>query len=131
MYPVECPVLFYCGKQIGTNITYHFDFGYVNEENVRQKASQWLEKSNETYHTFTLSEGSNNKIFNVEITAKSAVGSTKRILQVHMLESILNYTVGLREETIMIGQLANFTATVIGMALLITTRIEKLAENSK
>ena len=114
MYPIECPVMFYCAKQLGTNVTYEFDFGYQNADKVAQKASQWLEVSNETYHTFTLPEGSNNYKFNIKIKAKSVVGSVERIVKAHMLESVLNYSIGLREETIMIGQLANFTATING-----------------
>ena len=114
MYPVECPVLFYCGKQLGTNVTYEFDYGYADAENVPQLSSQWLQETNETYHTFTFPEGVNNKKFLITIKAVSAVGSLSRQVIVHMLESISNYSLGLKEETIMIGQLANFTATIVG-----------------
>ena len=114
MYPIECPVMFYCGKQLGTNVTYEFDYGYADADGVIQVSSQWLQESNETYHQFILPEKTNNKKFTIKIKAVSAVGEFSRQLKVHMLESINNYSLGLKEETIMIGQLANFTATIIG-----------------
>lgn len=114
-FPIECPVMFYCTGQKGTNVTYHFDFGHANEEGVRATSSQYLVTHNETYHTFMFPTKpvTNHKYFKVQITAESAVGSYIMYKQVHMMESILNFTVGLKEETVMIGQLANFTATII------------------
>ena len=112
-FPVECNVMFYCTGQKGTNVTYMFDFGYSDEEGLRATSSQYVVTHNETYHTFTLPAGTNHHYFKVRITAESAVGSYMMYKQVHMMESILNFTVGLKEESIMIGQLANLTATII------------------
>jgi len=112
-FPIECPVMFYCTGQKGTNVTYQFDFGYADEQGVRATASQYLVASNETYHTFQFPVKTNNYYFNVRVTAESAVGSYSITKRVNMMESILNFTVGLKEETIMIGQLANLTATIL------------------
>ena len=57
MFPIECPVMFHCDKQLGRNITYNFDFGYVDEQGERQIGSQWTGATNETYHQFVMPKG--------------------------------------------------------------------------
>ena len=57
MFPIECPVMFFCGKQLGRNVTYLFDYGYKDDEGLPQTSSQWIEKDNETYHLFKMPEG--------------------------------------------------------------------------
>lgn len=116
LFPITCYIIFKVSDQTGTNVSYHFDFGYTDENDRPVETITY--NNSETKHLFQFEKKATKDSFpmTVKINASNVVSWVEVVKVVLVITELKNVTVKGDGKDTMVGQLANISVRVETMA---------------
>lgn len=109
-FDVDCEVVFFTSDQKGTNVTYIYDFNYVQKNGKKPITST---SENSTSHKFKFLEDDTTILAaNVLVLAKNPIQEFLKVIPLLIIRGIQNVTVKTDDTINRIGMLTNFTGSV-------------------